>query len=229
MAEDALELRLRSVAAVLDEDAPAFDRSRLGSSRRRGRRARVALVCAVALVGVAAGPATVAAVREVFAVESVPELGPLAPGVAPSYAGRSVTLAEARAYAPFAVWTVPSLGEPDAARVRDDVAGGMVTLVYRGGSVFLTQWRTADVGARVAVVPANGRAEDAAFGDGTPALWIEGAARGTLSVVGADGERHGESLEVGAGVLLWGREGTAFVLRAGTKDVTLELAESLRP
>jgi nitrous oxidase accessory protein NosD len=229
MAEDALELHLRAAAAALDEHAPAFDTGRLRPAGRPPRRPIVALVCVLALVGVAAAPATISAIRDLFAVDVVAELGPLAPGVAPPMPGRTVSVAEARAYAPFAVRTIPTLGEPDGARVRDDVAGGMVTVIYSGGRVLLTQWRTAAVSARVAVVPVDGTAEDVVIGDSVSALWIEGAARGTLSLVGADGTRHGESLDVGSGVLLWERNGTALLLGGGTKGTALELAESVEP
>jgi hypothetical protein len=229
MAEDAVELRLRALAAALDERAPAFDVGLLRpSTRPRTSRAVAALACVVALVGVAAGPTTVSALRDLFAVDVVPELGPLGPAVAPPYPGRSVSFAEASAAASFRVSTIPPLGSPDGARVRDDVVGGMITVVYRGGAVLLTQWRTSDVAARVAVVPASGTAEEAML-EGVPALWIAGAARGTLSLTGADGTLHQESFDVGSGVLLWERDGFSFLLRAGAKAAAIELAAAVEP
>ena len=95
---------------------------------------------------------------------------------------------------------ISSLGAPDEARVRDDIAGGMATIVYRGGSILLTQWRATDVAARIALVPVSGAAEDVTVGD-LPALWIEGTARGTFTLIGADGTVHRESFDVGTGVL----------------------------
>jgi hypothetical protein len=76
----------------------------------------------------------------------------------------------------------------------------MVTLVY--GPLVLTQWRTRDVDARIAIVPGSGAAEDVAVGD-LPALGIGGTARGTLTLIGADAAVHRESFDVGSGVLLW--------------------------
>jgi hypothetical protein len=75
--------------------------------------------------------------------------------------------------APFPVRGISSLGTPDAAYVRDDIAGGMVTLAYSGGQILLTQWPASGVGVRIALVPVSGTAADAAVGR-LRALWIEG-------------------------------------------------------
>jgi hypothetical protein len=125
---------------------------------------------------------------------------------------------------PFRVWTIPSLGTPDGARIRDDVTGGMVTLVYENGAILLNEWRTTDVDARVALVPVRGAASDVTVGD-LPALWIEGAARGTLTLVGADGAVHRESFEVGGGALLWRERGMTFLLQGpGSSEDATRLA-----
>jgi len=169
-------------------------------------------------------PAAVSAVRDLFEVESVPELGPLEPGVAPPYEGRVVAATDVQASVPFRVRPISSLGTPDEARVRDDVAGGMVTLVYRSGGIVLTQWRTSDVRSRIALVPTAGRAEDVAVGD-RPALWVEGAARGTFTLTGADGAVHRETFEASPGVLLWRDDGTTFLLQgAGTRAASVDFA-----
>ena len=44
-------------------------------------------------------------------------------------------------------------------------------------------------------------------------MWIEGAARGTFTLIGADGAVHRESFEVGPGALLWSDDGMAFLLQ----------------
>ena len=49
--------------------------------------------------------------------------------------------------------------------MRDDIAGGLVTLVY--GRTRLTQWREINVDARITIVPASGVAEDVKFGRAT--------------------------------------------------------------
>jgi hypothetical protein len=121
------------------------------------------------------------------------------------------------------VRTISSLGPPVAARVRDDIAGGMVTIAYRGGPL-LTQWRTTDVHARIAIVPVGGNVEDVRVGS-LAALWIEGTARGTFTLVGADGAVHRESFEVSPGVVLWKDDGMTFLLQgAGPKADALRLA-----
>jgi hypothetical protein len=230
MAERELELRLRAVARELDAQAPAFDLGLLRSGPRRRLRGRVvALACVAALAGVAAAPAAVSALRHLFDVDDVPELGPLAPGVAPPFAGRSVPVDAVQASVPFRVRLISSLGAPDGARVRDDITGGMVTMAYGGGKILLTQWRATDVAVRIALVPVAGAAEDVTVGD-RPALWIEGKARGTFTLIGADGAVHRESFEVGSGVLLWNADDMTFLLQgAGSKADATRIAAEVEP
>jgi hypothetical protein len=225
MAEHELELRLRAAARELDALAPAFDVGLLRSvPSRRIRRRVVAFACFVALTGVAVAPAAVSALQHLFDIDEVSELGPLAPGVAPPFAGRSVPVNALQGSVPFRVRLITSLGAPDEARVRDDITGGMATIVYEGGRLLLTQWRTADVPARIALVPVSGAAEDVTIGD-LPALWIEGTARGTFTLVGADREVHRESFEVGTGVLLWNDGAMTFLLQgAGSKAEAMRLS-----
>lgn len=225
MAEHALEARLRAAARALDADAPAFDVRLLRAEPRPRVPGRVvALVCIVALGAVAVAPAAVSALQHLFDVDEVPELGPLAPGVAPPFEGRPVSLDQIQTSVPFRVRLIPSLGAPDSAHVRDDIAGGMATVGYRGGRTLLTQWRSSDVQARIALVPVQGRAEDVTVGD-LPALWIEGTARGTFTLIGADGAVHREAFEVSPGVLLWKAEGMTFLLQGtGSKVEAIGLA-----
>jgi hypothetical protein len=225
MAEHDLELRLRAVARELDARAPAFDVGVLRSVPSRRIRGRVvAFACVVALAGVAVAPAAVSALQHLFEVDEVPELGPLAPGVAPPFPGRSVPVDGIQASVPFRVRMISSLGAPDEARVRDDIKGGMATIVYGGGSILLTQWRTSDVAGRIALVPVSGAAEDVTVGD-LPALWIEGTARGTFTLIGADGTVHRESFDVGTGVLMWNDGPMTFLLQgAGSKAEAIRLA-----
>ncbi len=63
-----------------------------------------------------------------------------------------------------------------------------------------------------------------------PALWAEGAARGTFTLIGADGTVHREHFEVGPGALLWNYDGMAFLLQnAGEKDAATQLAARVEP
>ena len=209
MDEHELELRLRAAAGTLDERAPSFDMSRLPAARAR-RIPRGIVIACIALAAVAAAPIAVSAIRGLFEVDEIPALGPLEYGVAPPVAGRSVPISTAQASTPWRIHVLPSLGEPNEARVRDDITGGMVTLVYR--SIVLTQWRVSDVSARIALVPTAGKALEVDAGD-LEALWVEGTARGTFTLVGADGTVHRESFDVGPDVLLWRDEGMTFLLQ----------------
>jgi hypothetical protein len=226
MSDHDLELRLLGVAQELDRHAPSFDSTRLRGTPRRRRGGLALLVCALALAAVAAAPTAVSSLQRLFDVDEVPELGPLERGVAAPFSGRAIPIEAIQSSAPFHVLTIPLLGPPDAARVRDDVTGGMVTLVY--GQTLLTQWRTADVDARIALVPTEGAAEDVSIGE-VPALWTEGSARGTFTLIGADGATHREAFEVGPGALLWRDRGRAFLLQgAASKDDAVRLGADVR-
>ncbi len=225
-----LEFRLRTVAHALDADAPAFDPAALGASRRRAPRLLVAFAVLAAVAGAVAAPTAISALADLFEVEEVPELGPAPYDVAPAFRGRQVPLTEAQTTVAFPVRTIASFGAPDAAYVRDDIVGGMVSVTYDGGRIRLTQWSVADVGARAAVVPSSGTAEEVAVGGGLRALWIAGTARGTFTVIGADLAVHKELFDVTAGALLWQEGGAAFLLQgAGTKENAALLAADVSP
>src|SRR4029078_5434958 len=156
--------------------------------------------------------------------DRVPALSPTEPGVTPPYAGRRVAIETLRVSVPFRVRMISSLGPPDEARVRDDISGGMSTVVYEGEGISLSQWRTTDIHPRIALVPEAGHAENVKVGP-HPGLWIEGSARGTFILTGADGMIHRERFEVSSGALLWRAAGMTFLLQgAGSKAVAIGLA-----
>ena len=230
MSEHELERRLREVARALDADAPEFDPVALRASARGRARQRwvVAIALLAALAAAVAAPTAVSALADLFDVDRVPELGPVPSDVAPGYGGRHAQLDEARLTVDFPLRTIPSLGEPEATYVRDDIVGGMVTVAYRDGTR-LTQWSVTDVNARAAVVPSSGTAEEVTIGN-LRGLWIEGTARGTFTVTGADLALHKELFDVAPGALLWQDGGVAFLLQGtGTKEDALRLAASAGP
>jgi hypothetical protein len=225
MSEHQLELRLEAAARSLDSLAPAFDPSALRDARpRRFQRRVVGIAAALALVG-ALAPVAVSGLNELFGVDEVKELGPVPAGVVaplPLFEARSITLDDLDKV-PFAVQMLPSVGRPTAAYVRDDIAGGMVTLVYEDG-LLLTQWPDKRIDTRITIVPTSGTAEKVKIGK-LPGLWIEGTARGIFTLIGADGTVHKERFDVEKGVLLWKREGVALLLQgAGSKDRATKLA-----
>jgi hypothetical protein len=217
MTDHELDLRLRAVAGAIDAEAPAFDTSVLpAASPRRFRMRIVALAAALAIVGAAAAPAAVSGLRDLFGISEVKELGPVPPDVVgplPLFEARQVTL-DALDKMPFAVHTLPSLGRPQAAYVRDDISGGMVTLAY-GNGLLLTQWPDGRLDARITIVPKSGKAEEVQVGR-LPGLWIEGTARGTFTLIGADGAVHKERFDVEKGALLWKRGGVALLLQGAS-------------
>jgi hypothetical protein len=77
---------------------------------------------------------------------------------------------------------------------------------------------------RIALVPNAGHAEDVKVGP-HPGLWIEGSARGTFTLTGADGTIHRERFEVSSGALLWQAGGMTFLLQgADPKPVAIGFA-----
>jgi hypothetical protein len=228
MTERELELRLEAVAAALDAAAPRFDAAGLRPSRtRRARRALVAAMTLTALAGVTVAPAAVSTLARFFDTSQVSELSPIAPDVAPPYLGPPVSEAEASAAVPFGIRTIGALGYPDTFHVRPDIAGGMVSVGY-GGRTLLTQWSIAEIGTRVEVASARGSAADITAGS-LRATWIAGEARGTFSVIGADGATHRETFAVAEGALLWEDRGVAFLLQgAGSEANAARLAASVR-
>lgn len=229
MTDHQLELRLSRVAHALDAEAPTLDLALLRpAGRRPARRALVVIAAAVALAAVSVAPATVSALGDLFRVDSVSELRSV-PATTPPFIGRRVAVNEARATVAFPLRTIPSLGTPDAAYVRDDVTGGMVTLAYDAGQTRLTQWPSTDVEARVSVVPSYGAAEEVTIGR-FRGLWIAGSARGTFTLVGADGHLHREHFDVAEGALLWRDRGVGLLLQgAGTRLTAAQLAAEARP
>jgi hypothetical protein len=225
MSEHQLELRLQAVARSLDSVAPAFDPAVLRDPRpRRIRRRVVGIAATLALVG-ALAPAAVSALNELFGVEKVEKLGPIPADVVgplPLFEARSIALDDLDKV-PFAVHMLPSAGRPTAAYMRDDIAGGMVTLAY-GDSLLLTQWPDKRIDTRITIVPTSGTAEKVKIGK-LPGLWIEGISRGVFTLIGADGTVHKERFDVEKGALLWKRDGVALLLQgAGSEERAVKLA-----
>jgi hypothetical protein len=225
MSEHQLELRLQAAARALDSVAPAFDASVLRDVRpRRIRRRVIGIAAALALVG-ALAPAAVSGLNELFGVDEVKDLGPIPADVVgplPLFEARSITL-DKLDKVPFTVHMLTSVGRPTAAYMRDDIAGGMVTIAY-GDRLLLTQWPDKRINARITIVPTSGTAENVKIGK-LPGLWIEGTGRGVFTLIGADGTVHKERFDVEKGALLWKRDGVALLLQgAGSEERATKLA-----
>jgi hypothetical protein len=226
MSEQSLERRLRSVADALDATAPSFDPAIL-RRRRPVFRLAVAVAVVAGVVGVTAAPAAISALADFLGFDEVEALGPTPADVAPGgYRGTSVPAEAAQATVGFRIRTIAELGSPDAYWVRDDFVGGMAIVEY--GGVLLTQWPVADVDARVAIVP-SGATADVVENAGSGGVWIEGTARGTLTVIGADGGVHREAFDVAPGALVWRDGDVALLLQgAGSKAAAVALAAGVR-
>jgi hypothetical protein len=130
---------------------------------------------------------------------------------------------------------VPTRGElehPDLVFYRNDVVGGIVTLIVGDedhARLLLTQWRGDLASADYEVAGPGGRAEGIEV-DGRAAVWLEGPTQATYTFIGRDLQRHREALRVGANVLLWSDEPVAYRLEGHlTRDEAVSVAESLSP
>jgi hypothetical protein len=222
MSEHQLELRLQAAARALDAVAPTFDPVVLRRVRTRRIRPRfVAIAAVLALVG---APAAVSGLSELFGVDEVKELGPVPADVAGPFEGVQVTPEAVRKAFPFGARTIPSLGTPHAAFIRNDIAGGMVSVTYDEGRIVLTQWPDKRIDTRITIVPTSGTAQDVKIGK-LPGLWIEGTGRGIFTLIGADGTVHKERFDVDKGALLWKQDGLALLLQgAGSQERATKLA-----
>lgn len=212
MSDHQLELRLQAAARSLDAVAPSFDPTVL---RRAQRRIRPRFVLIAAVLALVAAPAAVSGLSELFGVDEVKELGPQPADVTNPFEGVRVTPEQVRKAFPFGARMIPSLGTPHAAFIRNDIAGGMVSVTYDEGRIVLTQWPDKRIDTRITIVPTSGTAENVKVGR-FPALWIEGTARGIFTLIGADGTVHKERFDVDKGALLWKQDGVALLLQGAS-------------
>ena len=109
--------------------------------------------------------------------------------------------------------------------MRDDIAGGMLTLAYEGGGSRLTQWRTSDVARAHRARPAERRRRGHRGRISVGPVDPRARRRGTFTLIGADSSLHRESFDVGTGVLLWKDDGMTFLLQgAGSSAEATSLA-----
>jgi hypothetical protein len=222
MSEHQLELRLQAAARSLDSVAPTFDPAVLRGARPRRVHPRIVAIAAVLALIVA--PAAVSGLSELFGVDEVKELGPVPADVAAPFDGVQVTPEAVRKAFPFGARMIPSLGAPHAAFIRNDIAGGMVSVTYDEGRIVLTQWPADRIDTRITLVPTSGTAEEVKIGKRS-GLWVEGAGRGIFTLIGADGTVHKERFDVEQGALLWKQDGVALLLQGtGSQERATKLA-----
>jgi hypothetical protein len=158
--------------------------------------------------------------------------------------GERVTLDEARARVPYAVFmpTLAELGAPDEVYVGPMPPGGQVTLLYRarsglppasetGVGLLLTQFRTAPGAADRGVLGKGVGPEtriEALTVNGGPAVWIEGNPH-FLFYRDTTGQFQQETVRLAGNVLLWEQGGlTLRIEGAFTKDQALRIAASVK-
>lgn len=231
-----LERELRDLAPYVFPPTPDLVpgvRARLAAPRRPQRRWLLVAVAALALAGSAAAAPLVLdwlGIRGAR-VTRANELPPVRAQLEPPFFGEPVTLETARRTTSFPVRVPEELGEPDAVYVRDDVAGGMVTLVWGEGPRYraaLSTWygRSTELTIDKVVGPGT-TAERLGVGSGR-GVWIEGRPH-TVSFVGIDGEYRLEQVHLAGNVLLWERGPLSLRLEADvSRAEALAIARSLR-
>jgi hypothetical protein len=235
---DPLELELRALAGALDwppqpDLAPAVS-ARMRAARRRRRPAlRPLAVAAAALLILLAATALVpparSAVLRVLGVTHAARIvrAPQPPRVSrgPLELGRPVALAEARRRAPFL--RLPArLGEPDAARYSDRLAGGAVTLRWAGGDA-LTEFEGRGTPFLTKFAASATRVRRVGVGT-TFGYFLDGAAHDVVVMDRNGVPVQGTRALVRGNVLLWDAGGIAYRLetRRGLRHA-LAVAASL--
>ena len=209
--------------------------ARVPALRRLQRELAIAgaIVLAVA-VALAVSPAARSAARAMLdripglTIDRVDQVHEFGWDVAPPYGGERVPLDYALVVTGF---RVNGLERPvHVAYARNDVQGGIVTLVYANPAVSVTEWSAAPSSAAFEVPRDGATVEEVVDIRGAPGVWIEGGARAVHTFIGADGKRHHEALTTERPLLLWQRNGIAFRLEgAADRDAAVVLAEELRP
>lgn len=242
-----LELQLRELGARWDAppDPPMADTvvARLASASRPPRRTRPRRVV-IALAGTALVAGSLAAIAparnaildffDIGGVRVVTTSPPTTPTatqpVAPHQLGSPLTLAQARAQAPFPLRVPGDLGEPEDVFVRTPPESGTYTMRWRspgtGGDILLTQFRGTFIGQK-SVDPSVTRIEPTSVG-GSDGFWLSGGPH-TFGFIDETGAFQTESARVVGDVLVWERDGITYRIEgAGTLDRAIDLASSLR-
>ena len=179
---------------------------------RRIRGRVVALACVVALAGVAVAPAAVSALQHLFDVDEVSELGAARAGCRAPVRGTERAGGRRSGLGPVPraddLVARSSRRRPRARRHHGRNGDDRLRGRQDPAHPVADDRRARPHRARPCQRRGGGRR-----GRDLPALWIEGAARGTFTLIGADGAVHRESFEVGTGVLLWNDGAMTFLLQ----------------
>lgn len=231
-----LERELRDLAPHVFPPTPDLVpavRAGLAAPRRTRRRWLLVAVAALALAGsaVAAPPLLDWLGIRGAAVTRADELPAVRAQLEPPFFGVPVTLAAARRTTSFPVRVPEELGEPDAVYVRDDVAGGLVTLVWGAGPRYraaLSSWYGRSTEFTIEKVVGPGTTAERLGVGGGRGIWIEGQPH-TVSFVGIDGRYRLEQIHLAGNVLLWERGPLSLRLEADVSRAdALAIARSLR-
>lgn len=226
MTDDRLEYELRALSASAFPEAPSLvDGVMAGITGRRSPRRRwlAAVAVAAALVAVALVlPAPREALARLLgiggvAIEHVAEYD--LPEVASTGEplGREVEQDDVAGIVGFAprLPNVAGLTNP-VAYVRTDVAGGLVSLVYRnegeGAGLVITQFPTAGEVA-IKQLPEEAEFREVTLAGGRRAFWIEGTH--SIAFFGADGTLREDSARLVGNTLVWQDGGLTFRIESG--------------
>lgn len=197
---------------------------------RAGRLPAIAAALALVLLGSLALPVTRDAVADLLGVAGIeirfgrpPEDEP---GGRPPPGG-AVSLGEARAAVDFEIG-LPAIGPPERVLLDRRGAEEVVTLVYRGGDLLVTQFRGGLDSELIEKVLGPGTRLDVVGVDGASGYWISGARHPVLYLAPA-GEVREDRARLAGNTLVWEVAGVTHRLEADvSRTEALRLARSLR-
>jgi hypothetical protein len=232
-------------------DVAAAVRRRLGEApgRKRvrlpeARRLAVAFAVLLAVVGaVLAVPPARSAILEFLGlrgatIERVETLPELPAAVRDAIPGRAVSLEEAQQSVEFEVLVPGLLDEPDNVFYSPSVPGGRISLVYgpddslpasryTGVGLLVTEFRGDFTPELVGKLVDGGVSVEPVTVGGQPGYWIEGGPH-VFFFRDARGDVLEDTMRLAGNTLLVER-GTTLVRLEGSRELTLAIAESLRP
>lgn len=232
--------QLRAASAVAFPETPSLAIGvTAGITHRIERRRRfvaVAAVAAVVVVVVLAIPGPRAAIARLLGIggvtlEQVTEYDLPVTASTNEPLGRLVALEEATELVSFTlrIPAVPGLEDPSV-YVREDLAGGLVSLVYRnadeGPGLIITQFMAPGEVA-IKQIGDGSVFSEVDIAPGLRAFWIDGTH--PIVFLGQDGELVEDSARLVADTLLWEEDGITFRIESSLpQSAIVQIARSLR-
>jgi hypothetical protein len=197
---------------------------------RAGRLPAIAAAAALVLLGSLAFPVTRDAVAELLGVAGIEIRFGRPPEIEPGermLPGGAVSLDEARAAVDYEIG-LPAIGPPERVLLDRRGAEEVVTLVYRGGNLLVTQFRGGLDSELIEKVLGPGTRLEVVGVDGASGYWISGARHPVLYLTPAGGVGE-DRARLAGNTLVWEVAGVTHRLEADiSRAEALGIARSMR-